>query len=628
MTLHEFLFGAFVYLTAAVIAVPIAKRIGLGSVLGYLIAGIIIGPFVLGLTGGEDVLHFAEFGVVMMLFIIGLELRPSLLWTMRKAIGGLGGLQVLLTAFFILAACLGLFDLNWRESIAIGLILSLSSTAIVLQTLQERRMQKSEAGQNGFAVLLFQDISVIPMLAVIPLLTVPDFWMGIDINEVTTSHSMISHLPASQRAPLVLGALVAIIVAGRYVLRPVFRYIAESRIREAFTAVALLIVIAIALLMETVGLSPALGTFVAGVMLADSEYRAELEMDIEPFKGLLLGLFFMSVGASVNFALIASEPLSIAGLVVGLIAIKLFALYLLARLFGKMQFNSAVFFACCLAQGSEFAFVLFSFATQNVVLSQELSNKLISVVTVSMALTPLLLIVYDRFISQQIQTEPEEPEYEKIETTGTAAIIVGYGRFGMTVGRLLAANRIGFTVLENDPSQIELLRKFGWSVFYGDASRPDLLHAAGAEDAKILVIALDDRDLIANVAEAAQKHYPHLKIFARAYDRRHAYELMDAGVENVYRETFGSSLDMSKDALQSLGFRAYQAHRLILKFRSHDEQNLRDTAKFMHDEEALITESHKAHELTERLMREDRQTAPDMDDNDWKAPPPELRERG
>ncbi len=626
MSLHDFLFGAFIYLTAAVIAVPVAKRLGLGSVLGYLIAGILIGPYVLGLTGGEDVLHFAEFGVVMMLFIIGLELRPKLLWSMRQSILGLGGLQVLLTAFFIFSAALS-FSLNWREALAIGLILSLSSTAIVLQTLNERRVMRSEPGQNAFSVLLFQDISVIPMLALMPLLTVPDFWMGININEAEADHSLISNLPAWQRAPLVLGALVAIIVAGRYVLRPAFRYIAESRIREAFTAAALLIVVAIALLMETVGLSPALGTFVAGVMLADSEYRHELEMDIEPFKGLLLGLFFMSVGASVNFALIASDPLLIAGLVVGLMLIKLFVLYLLGRVF-RMQVNSALLFACFLAQGSEFAFVLFSFATQNVVISQELANQLIAVVAVTMALTPLVLIAYDKTMARKLQAEQEEPEYDEIEIGETPAIIVGYGRFGMTVGRLLSANGIGFTVLENDPSQIELLRKFGWQVYYGDASRPDLLHAAGAEDAKLLVIALDDRDQILAVAEAAQKHYPHLKIFTRAYDRRHAYELMNAGLDNVYREMFGSSLDMGKDALRALGFRAYKAHRLALKFRDHDEENLREMVKHMDDEETLITETHKAHELAERLMREDRQAAPDMDDTDWKAPPPELRERG
>ncbi|MCP5083688.1 MAG: potassium transporter [Alphaproteobacteria bacterium] len=626
MTLHDFLFGAFIYLTAAAISVPVAKRLGLGSVLGYLIAGILIGPYVLGLTSGDDVLHFAEFGVVMMLFIIGLELRPSLLWMMRQSILGLGGMQVVLTAFFIFAAGLS-FSLNWREALAVGLILSLSSTAIVLQTLRERGVMRSEPGQNAFSVLLFQDISVIPMLAMLPLLTVPDFWMGININEANASHSMIDNLPAWQRAPLVLGALVSIIVAGRYVLRPAFRYIAESRIREAFTAAALLIVVAIALLMETVGLSPALGTFVAGVMLADSEYRVELEMDIEPFKGLLLGLFFMSVGASVNFALIAADPLLIAGLVVGLIVIKLFVLYLLGRVF-RMQVNSSLMFACFLAQGSEFAFVLFSFATQNVVLTQELANKLIAVVAVSMALTPLLLIAYDKLIARRLQAAPEEPEYDEIENGETPAIIVGYGRFGMTVGRLLAANGIGFTVLEHDPSQIELLRKFGWSVYYGDASRPDLLHAAGAEEAKLLVIALDDRDQILSVADAAQKHFPHLKIFARAYDRRHAFELMNAGIENVYRETFGTSLEMGKDALHALGFRAYKAHRLAQKFRTHDEQSLREMAKLIDDEEALITETHKAQELAERLMREDRQSAPDMDDTDWKAPPPELRERG
>lgn len=626
MTLHDFLFGAFIYLTAATIAVPVAKRLGLGSVLGYLIAGILIGPYVLGLTSGDDVLHFAEFGVVMMLFIIGLELRPSLLWMMRRSILGLGGLQVLLTSFFIFSAALSL-SLNWREALAVGLILSLSSTAIVLQTLRERGVMRSEPGQNAFSVLLFQDISVIPMLALMPLLTVPDFWMGVNINETSASHSLIDNLPAWLRASLVLGALVSIIVLGRYVLRPAFRYIAESRLREAFTAAALLIVVAIALLMETVGLSPALGTFVAGVMLADSEYRVELEMDIEPFKGLLLGLFFMSVGASVNFALIAADPLLIAGLVAGLIAVKFFVLYLLGRVF-RMQMDSALMFACCLAQGSEFAFVLFSFATQNVVLTQELANKLIAVVAVSMALTPLMLIAYDKLFARRLTVAPEEPEYDEIEMSETPAIIVGYGRFGMTVGRLLSANGIGFTVLEHNPSHIELLRKFGWSVYYGDASRPDLLRAAGADEAKLLVIALDDRDQIMSVAEAAQKHFPHLKIFVRVYDRRHAFELMNIGIDHVYRETFGSSLDMGKDALTVLGFRAHTAHRRAQKFRIHDEQMMRDMAKLVDDEEALITETHKAHELAERLMREDRQSAPDMDGGDWKAPPPELRERG
>jgi len=488
-----FFFQAFVYLSAAVISVPVAKRLGLGSVLGYLIAGFAIGPFGFHLIGeeGQDVMHFAEFGVVMMLFLIGLELRPSLLWRLRGPILGMGGLQVGLTTAAITSVGI-FFGLSFQAALAVGMTLSLSSTAIVLQTLNEKGLMKTDAGQSAFSVLLFQDIAVIPMLAIMPILAVKTVKT---IQEAGDSHggntTWVEGFSGWTQALMVAGVIAFIIIGGLFLIRPFFRYVAKTRLRELFTAAALLLVVGISLLMAKVGLSPALGTFLAGVVLANSEYRHELEGDIEPFKGLLLGLFFIAVGASIDFGLITAKPGLIGMLVVGLVTIKLVILLVIGIIF-KFKHDQNVLFSFSLAQGGEFAFVLFSFAVQNHVVSNTVANPLIGAVAISMALTPLALIINDKLIQPRFGThENEEKEADSIDEENPV-IIAGFGNFGSIVGRLLRANDVGITVLEHDSDRVELLRKLGLKVFYGDASRQDLLHAAGAEKARVLIIAFND----------------------------------------------------------------------------------------------------------------------------------------
>lgn len=575
MYAEGFFYQALVYLAAAVVSVPVAKRLGLGSVLGYLMAGIAIGPFALGLVGedGQDVLHFAEFGVVMMLFLIGLELQPSLLWRLRGSILGLGGLQVGVTAAILTAVGLGA-GLDWRSALAVGLILSLSSTAIVLQTLQEKGLMKTAGGRSAFSVLLFQDLAVIPMLAVLPLLA---HGRAEPVAGGAASHSTtwVEGLPGFAAALVVAAAVAAIVVGGRLLIRPAFRFIARARVPEIFTAAALLLVIGIALLMTRVGLSPALGTFLAGVVLATSEYRHELEGDIEPFKGLLLGLFFIAVGASIDFGQIAQQPGLVGALVAGLIVIKFIILVVLGRFFG-LGHDQNLMFSFALAQAGEFAFVLFSFATQQGVLALEVTTPLVAVVALTMALTPLLMLVNERLVQPRFGTrERAERKPDAIEETNPV-IIAGYGRVGTIVGRLLRAGGISATVLEVDSDHVELLRQLGHKVFYGDASRLDLLRAAGADSARVLVIALDDPERILELAETARKHFPNLEVFCRAIGRTHAYELVEAGVERVYRETLDSSLRIGGDVMSALGVPAFEALRRVRRFRRYDEEALRE----------------------------------------------------
>lgn len=582
----DFFVQAFVYLTAAVVSVPVAKRLGLGSVLGYLIAGIVIGPFVMGWVGeeGQDVLHFAEFGVVLMLFLIGLELRPRMLWRMRGPILGLGGSQVLATALVIAAIAL-LLGQVWQVALAVGFTFALSSTAIVLQTLQEKGLMRSDGGQRSFSVLLFQDIAVIPLLALFPLLATLTVEHG-DAGHAAAP-TFVSTLPAWGQTLAVLGAVVIIIVAGRYSMRPVFRFIARARLPEIFTAAALLLVIGIAVLMQAVGLSPALGTFLAGVVLAESEYRHELETNIEPFKGLLLGLFFIAVGASIDFALIGAQPGLVAALVGLLIASKWIVLFVLGRVF-RMGLDQNLFFAFALAQGGEFAFVLFSFATQNGVIAAELTSLLIAVVAVSMALTPLLLLLWERAIRPRVGTRTTDPRRPDAVHEVNPVIIAGFDDFGNVVGRLLRANRVGCTVFEYDSDRVEALRQLGLHVFYGDASRLDLLRAAGAEHAQVLVIALDDHDKVMQTVHSVQEHFPHLQILARARGRVQAYDLLDAGVQHVYRETLDTSLRVGLDALRLMGVRGHQAHRAAQLFRCYDEEYLRELATMRADRPAYV----------------------------------------
>ncbi|MEA3145441.1 MAG: glutathione-regulated potassium-efflux system ancillary protein KefC, partial [Verrucomicrobiota bacterium] len=576
---EELLFQAFIYLLAAVATVPIAKQLGLGSVLGYLLAGVIIGPHLLGLVGqGEGgVMHVAEFGVVMMLFLVGLELRPNLLWRLRGPIIGTGGAQVIVTTLVVagLAAALGL---KIKPALAIGMIFSASSTAIALQTLTEKGLLKSKGGQTSFSVLLFQDLAVIPILAILPLLAVS--------GAVSSSAQQGDGAPW-QRALLVVGVVAAIVGGGRFLIRPVFRYLARTKLHEIFTAAALLLVVGIALAMEKVGLSPALGTFLAGVVLAESEYRHELESDIEPFKGLLLGLFFISVGSSIDLPLVKSQPVMILGLVLGLIIVKFLLLFGIGKI-TNLEKSQNFTFAFALAQGGEFAFVLISFAAQNQVIDQRIGNVLVATVALSMVASPFLFSINDRFVQPMFSSQLPDREADEIDEKGNPVILAGFGRFGHIVGRVLNLQGVKTTVLDLDADQVDLVRKLGVKVFYGDASRLELLKAAGAESAKLLIIAIDDEEKSMEMVEMAQKHFPNLQILARAAGRDHAYRLLKNGVKHIYRETLGSSLDLSVNALRLLGFRAYEAQRAAKAFRDYDEQTVRELAQYSEDETQLI----------------------------------------
>ncbi len=609
-----FFYQAFVYLTAAVVAVPIAKRLGLGSVLGYLLAGIIIGPFVLGLIGeeGQDVMHFAEFGVVMMLFLIGLELQPNLLWRMRSSILGLGGMQVLGTTVIVMGIALMTTDLCWHTSLAIGLTLALSSTAIVLQTLNEKGILKTEGGQNAFSVLLFQDIAVIPILAVLPLLAME----GSDGHH--ESHLWIDQFSIGVKTFIIISVIVGIVMAGRYLISPVFRQIAKTRLRELFTAAALLLVIGIALLMNQIGLSPALGTFLAGVVLAQSEFRHELESDIEPFKGLLLGLFFIAVGASIDFDLILRNPKLIAILVVGIIAVKFVILFVIGRVFG-MKHDSNFMFTFSLAQGGEFAFVLFSFALQNNVMTTDVTNPLIAAVVISMALTPVLMIFNEKLIQPRFGTKEKEEMTADIIEHKKEVIVAGFGRFGSFVGRVLQANGVYATYLDVNPDTVELLRDLGLQVYYGDASRHDLLEAAGAKEAKLLIIAVDEPEKSLQIAKTAQKHFPHLKIFARTTNWFHSFDMMALGIEDFYREYEDSAISLSAGALKELGFRQYQIQKMVKLFRKKDDQMVRHLFHDRQERKVVLRKSRSFFENIEKMMQEEKESFGADKDLGWDA---------
>ena len=556
----DFFYQALVYLTAAVVSVPIAKRIGLGSVLGYLLAGVAIGPFALGLVGeeGHDVLHFAEFGVVLMLFLIGLELEPSRVWRLRGPILGLGGLQVGVSTA-VLAGIALVVGLDWRTALAVGVTLALSSTAIVLQTLKEKELLGTHGGQSSFAVLLFQDIAVIPILALLPLLAVSGIGMP-GGSDAVHAETWVAGLPAWGETLVVLAAVLVIILAGRFLLQPAFRAIARTGLRELFAAAALLLVIATATLMTKVGVSPALGTFLAGVVLARSEYRHELESNIDPFKGLLLGLFFISIGASIDFGLIGAAPGRILGLTGLLVVAKFLVLVILGRFF-KMSLDQNLLFAFSLAQGGEFAFVLLSFAVRYGVVGETLAGTLIAVTALTMTATPVLMLFNEKLLQPRVGTrESSARESDKMDEQ-SRVIIAGFGSFGGIVGRLLRAKGVSATVLDLDSDRVDLLRKLGLEVFYGDASRSDLLHAAGAGQAKLLVLAIDSVEKSLEMVEIAKKHFPHLTILARAQSRGEAYQLLEAGVEHVFRDKLDSSLKLGVAALRMLGFRAHQAHR-------------------------------------------------------------------
>jgi monovalent cation:H+ antiporter-2, CPA2 family len=609
--MNTFLFQGFIYLCAAVIAVPIAKRLGLGSVLGYLAAGVIIGPFGLSLVygSGHDIMHFAEFGVVMMLFLIGLELRPVMLWRLRAAILGLGGAQVAATAV-VIAVVVAVMDTPWQQALAIGLTLALSSTALVLQTLHEKNLMKTSVGRKGFAVLLFQDIAVIPILALLPLLAMQAVSSG---NEQGYLHQF----PTYVRTLLVFGSIAFIIISGRYIIRPLFRFIAKTGLRELFAAGALLLVIGAAVLMTSVGISPALGTFVAGVVLADNEYRHEIEHNIEPFKGLLLGLFFIAVGASIDFLMISEQVIAILVAVTLLIVLKLIVLLILGR-FAKLPLRDNIQFAVLLAQGGEFAFVLLSFATQEAVLSLDQANFWVAVVAISMLATPVLLLLLEKIILPLLHsTRSTHTVQEDSFEESNPVIIAGFGDFGAATGRFLRSNGINCTVLDTDSERVELLRKIGIQTFYGDASRLDILHSAGADEAKILIVALNEPAKSMDIVRMAQTHFPHLKIYARARGRAHNYDLLAAEVNYVYLDVLDTSLRLGADVLAALGERKYKAHRKAVVFRQQEETGIGQLWSLRHDSQAYINQARMHIDDLAQTMRRERHQLEGLIESDW-----------
>ncbi len=563
-----------IFLAAAVITVPLAQRLGLGAVLGYLLAGIAIGPWGLELISDVDeILHFSEFGVVLLLFLIGLELNPATLWKMRKPIVGLGGSQVLVTLAVIMAVMM-LYGLSWQVSLVVGMGLALSSTAIALRVIEERKLSDLESGQSGFAVLLFQDIAVIPMLAILPVLA------------GGTSGNWIDGL-------WILVGVIGIFSLSHFLLRPLFSYVVKSGAHELFTVAALLLVIGVSVAMKQLGLSMALGAFLAGVLLAESEFRHELEVAIEPFKGLLLGLFFIAVGMSVNLGLLLQYPLEILSLVVALVTLKGLLLYGLARLFGT-QAKSRSQMAMILSQGGEFAFVLFTAAQMEGLLSQQLTAFLLVVVSLSMMTTPLLLVAQDKWFMRTLNSEDEMPQSDFTDASQPEVIIAGFGRFGQIVGRLLFANKIKLTILESDPSQIRLLRKFGYKVYYGDATQVALLRAAGAEKAKAIVICKSDPQKVMQVVALCKRHFPQLKILARARSRVEAYELLNENVDYFSRETFYGALDLGRQTLTSLGMHPYQAKRAESHFKKLDVAMLKELLPLHLDDKALASKAKEA----------------------------------
>lgn len=566
---------AFIYLVAAVIAVPIAKRLGLGSVLGYLIAGVVIGP-IIGLVGEETttIQHFAEFGVVMMLFLVGLELEPKMLWAMRNRLMGLGGLQVGGTTVVVMGIAL-YFGQPWTIALTIGLVFALSSTAIVLQTFNEKGLSKTEGGQNAFSVLLFQDIAVIPMLAFIPLLALPELIeqaqsVAANAAEHHEELSLVAGLPGWAYGLVITVSIASVVVGGHFLSRPLFRFVASSGLREIFTATALMLVIGIAALMSLVGLSPALGTFLAGVVLANSEFRHELESNIDPFKGLLLGLFFITVGAGIDFRILLDEFGLIIGLTVGVMALKALVLYLLAFTF-RIKNSDRWLFTLSLAQAGEFGFVLLSFTVQNHVLPVDIAQTLSLVVALSMFLTPGLFILFDKAILPRFQQQSNQREADSIEEKGTV-IIAGIGRFGQIINRMLVSNGVKTVVLDHQADQVDLMRQIKTKAYFGDATRPDLLHTAGIEEAAMIVVAIDNQESNLELVKYVKHTYPKVKILARAFDRGHGYLLRQAGADYIESETYHSALEIGAEAMRSLGHHPFFVEQQKSTYKNTEEK--------------------------------------------------------
>ena len=577
-----------IFLAAAVVAIPVFRRFRLGSVLGYLAAGIVIGPACFGFIKRIDTtLHIAEFGIVLLMFVIGLELQPSRLRALRKPIFGLGMAQVLAATAAIGAAAYFGFGETWQSSLVIGFGLSMSSTALVLQLLAERKQLNSQYGRSAFSILLFQDMAVMPALALLPLLAV--------------AASRPSAPPGILLVLKLLAVLATVVIGGRYVLRPMLRIVAETRVTEAFTAAGLLVVIGTSLLVAQVGLSMSLGAFLAGVLLADSEFRHELEANIEPFKGLLLGLFFISVGMSANLSLVRDKPLLILGLTLGFMLFKVGVLYVIGRL---SRHSPAVSqgLAFSLPAGGEFAFVLFGAGASLGIMDTETAELLVLVVTASMILSPLVLALHDKFFAA---SDLDDRPFDTPVELHPKVIIAGFGRFGQIIGRILRAKQIPFTALEASQTQVDFLRRFGNQIFYGDASRLELLRSAQAENAEIFVLAIDDVEASVRTAELVRKHFPHLKVFARARNRQHAFRLMDLGVDHLVRETFASSLEIAVEVLQALGLSKLKAQETAQRFRMHDETALLRQHALKDDEKKLIQSGRESAEQLLHLFETD-----------------------
>ena len=589
------LINSFIYLAAAVIAVPVAKKLGLGAIIGYLAAGMAIGPWGLKLvTNVQDILHFAEFGVVLMLFLVGLELEPKRLWDLRRPIFGWGSAQVAACAAIIMGVAMA-FGVDWKIALVAGLGLALSSTAIALQAIGERNLMPTSSGKAGFSILLFQDVAAIPILALLPLL-----------GAVLASNEVLAQSNRALEALKIIAVIGGIILGGRLLLRPVLRWIAKSDTPEIFTAASLLLVVGIAALMQFVGLSMALGAFLAGVLLAESEYRRELETDIEPFKGLLLGLFFIAVGMSIDFGVLLKSPGLMAAILFGFLGLKLVVIYGLARAM-NLPFQERPVFTVLLAQGGEFAFVVFQAAAGANVLTAETSSLLIGATALSMLITPLLLVAVDKLLLPRYANCTNTQMEEISEEQSAPIIIAGFGRYGQIVGRMLLAQGIAPTVLDHDAETIETVRTFGYRVFYGDATRLDLLRTAGAATAKILVVAVDDVEQSMKIVEIAKEHFPKLQIVARARDVAHMNQLRDRGVTRIERELFESSLRSARNVLELLGQPPHEARQSAMRFRQHNLALLEQLYPHHKDRAKVIAVAKQGRQQLEEQMAKERE---------------------
>lgn len=609
------LFQAIIFLAGAIICVSIAKRLGLSSVIGYLLAGVLIGPYVLGLTGnqGDDILHFAEFGVVMMLFLIGLEIEPKNFWNMRKTIVGMGSIQVggtllLSYGFFTLLG----FD--WKVALVISMAVALSSTAIAMQTIKEKGLMNTNFGTSSFSILLFQDIIVIFMLGFVPLLA--NTTENSSTENLSKNINLIDQLPLGYQTLAIISSVILIIIAGRFLIVPMLRKVAKTDVRELLIAAAFLIVFGISLIMEFVGISPALGAFLGGVVLSNSEFKHELESTLEPFKNLLLGLFFMAVGASINFIVIANNPLKIGGILVAIIVLKAVVLFITGAIF-KLKLDQKLLLTFNLAQIGEFAFVLLSFASGLHILEQDQMDMMLVITALSMSITPIIGILNERFILPKMGTKESVKRRMDHIAKSQKIILVGFGHFGSTIGRFLRSHGVEATILDHNSNRVDFLRKMGFEVYYGDATRLDLLESAGISEAKIVICATNKLTVSKAIGKIIKEKYPHVEFMIRTKNRYDAYELLNLGNENVYRESLETSLTLAKDVLSKMGFRKYTISRQVKNFIKYDENSLRRLSSESKDEENYIFKAKKELEQQEKFLNEDFKRGIVAYDNHW-----------